>query len=404
MENTGPYNGFLSKIITLVLFLKLTTSQINYKEPQFKNPKKSKRKEYNSTFDIAEALKQYLETNSNNLTTNDNKNKFKKKKHHSNEIKKHTDSIFSDIELNLKNIKKDKEKSVTNFKKEINKNNKPISSNIQVEENSEKKHKNNLEITSYEKSIKEYKLNNMVIEEAMVSNVSSINLEKNVIDINNKKEIIKQEDDIEYYHKIIDNKKEIKCEKLPNEDYTKLNDEKTFLEKKTIERKIPVFIETRIINNPIEIKVNSKEKIIDIDNLRHKFIKFNTKLTKNTEDEKKTEILLFYSGTLRTVVNYISIDNKEGDIFNGKYNTIILYNDINGFTKIDMNKFKEKNKTDLNDIKINLKDIEFYTDFLLQNQHELEDSPDYIHDKFVILGEITFNLDIICATNLNILS
>lgn len=408
MENTRSNNGFLSKIIALILILKLISSPVYYKEPQYTNHKKSKRKEENNAFDIMEALKHYLDINLNNLTTNDNKDKSKKKKKRSKDIEKQTNNTINNNDLNFRNYKKNKEKNMNNFKKDTKQKNQAPSDNIQINKNSEKKLKNNVEITSYEKSIKEHKFNNIIIEEAMVSNVSSINLEKSVFDTNNKKEIKQKNDiqhsDIQHSHEPIDDKKEMNHKKIPNEDYNKLNDEKTLIVKKSLEGKIPVFIETKIIKYPIKIKAHVNDKIIEIENFKHKVIKFDTKLSRNIEDEKKPEILLFYNGVIRTVVNYICFDNKDEDIVNGKYNTIILYNNVSGFTEIDSNKFKEKNKTDLNDIKIDLKDTSFYTDFLLQNQHELEHIPDSIYDKFVILGETTFKLDVLCETYLNILS
>lgn len=403
MENTRSNNGFLSKIIALILILKLISSPVYYKEPQYTNHKKSKRKEENNAFDIIEALKHYLDMNQNNLTTNDSKDKSKKKKKNSKGIEKQTDTTFNDTELNFRDYKKNKEKKMSNFKKDTKQKKQSPIDNIQINKNSEKKLKNNVEITSYEKSIKEHKFNNIIIEEAMVSNVSSINLEKSVFDTNNKKEI-KPKNDIQHSHEPIDDKKEMNHKKIPNEDYNKLNDEKTLIVKKSLEGKIPVFIETKIIKYPIKIKAHVNDKIIEIENFKHKVIKFDTKLSRNIEDEKKPEILLFYNGVIRTVVNYICFDNKDEGIVNGKYNTIILYNNINGFTEIDSNKFKEKIKTDLNDIKINLKDSSFYSDYFIENQSKLDEIPDFIYDKFVIIGDATLKLDVLCETLLNILS
>lgn len=270
------------------------------------------------------------------------------------------------------------------------------------------KSKNNSKKVNLNKTIEKTNINkpnnkdSIINKEKSVLTEDKVILEKNEYAYNeeiSKEEHIKNNTEIDTnLIPTADNKTNFKERKLTE----KIFNNEIFIDKSTLGSKVPILIETKDVKFHINIEAEVDDKIIEVEKVDFKVIKFDTNLFVIKEKEDTNKIMLFYNGVLRALVKYIYFDKKINNYATAKYSIVVLYNDFSGFCDIDLTKIKDLDNINTNDIKVHLKNNTFYTDHLLDNKQEINEIKDDIFYKFIVLGEAVLNLEIFWETYLNI--
>ncbi|MHC1682162.1 MAG: hypothetical protein AB6733_04350 [Clostridiaceae bacterium] len=292
----------------------------------------------------------------------------------------------------------------------------------------------------FEEEKREPEINNISKEETIVNSINLVSYENDATEPINTNSVITDDDCIPSYSKVtnlVDDKpiedniiKHYSEEKKSDTEFNNINmketlvssinidscetsanrstdiknplsEEKVFTKENRIKSKLPVFLESKVLKFPIKMEAEVEDKILEIENINYKVIKFNPTISKDKENDENSKKILIYDGVLRAIVKYIYFDKKVGNIATANYKMVILYMDFSGFSEIQQCRINKENK--VNDINVDFKNSDFYASHIFQNEIELEELGDTVYNKFKIIGEGVINIDVLLETYLTLL-